>query len=427
MKNLLTLSLIAGFFIFLASCGGDDPVVTTDDETSNEVVSGLISSNATWTSDKIYELAGRVIVESGVTLTIEAGTIIKGREGTGSLASTLIISRGAKIEAVGTAAAPIIFTSVLDDIEVGEKIGSNLSKTNNETWGGLIILGNAPISAKTGDDEASIEGIPADEAFGKYGAISGATNAADDSGTMKYVSIRHGGSLIGDGNEINGLTLGGVGSGTVIDNIEIYATLDDGVEFFGGTVNASNVLVYWQGDDGLDIDQNYSGTVTNWIVSHGAGVGTDEGLEIDGPESTLKDGKFTLKDGTILTDGAEGGNADIKSDAQGTFDNVKFPTGGELKIEGEYAAGDCTDHATGTYSDALQNVIDGDFTITGTEFGAISVYSKKDSDGNALCTAVSASDQSAAETALGASTTATGADGSVFGWTAAVLSGDATF
>lgn len=397
----------------------------------DETKAGLISANETWTADRIYILGGRVIVEEGVTLTIEPGTIIKGKEGTGSLASALIISRGAKIMAEGTADKPIIFTSILDDIAVGQKIGTTLSKTDNETWGGLIILGSAPVSAKVGDDEAAIEGIPADEPFGKYGAINGVADVADNSGVLKYVSIRHGGSLIGDGNEINGLTLGGVGTGTTIEYVEVYATLDDGVEFFGGSVNAKNILVYWQGDDGIDIDQNYSGTVDNWIVSHGDGVGTDEALEIDGPENTLKDGKFTLINGTIITDGIAGGNADIKSDAQGTLSNVKFATSSTLKFEGEYSKDDCSAHGDGTngtkvYTDALQNFLDDNFIVTGSEFGSISVVSKQDDDKVALCASVPAADQTAAE-AKATSTTATGADGSAFAWTAAVLSGDASF
>jgi hypothetical protein len=421
MKNLFTQALLVGILFFAISCG-DEPAIIPIDETGDDlVVSGLVSSNITWTSDKVYELAGRVIVESGVTLTIEAGTIVKGREGTGSLASALIIARGAKIMAEGTADNPIIFTSILDNIEVGQKMGTNLKSVDNERWGGLIILGSAPISAKVGDTEAAIEGIPADENFGLYGGSS----ATDNSGVLKYVSIRHGGSLIGDGNEINGLTLGGVGSGTTIDHVEVFATLDDGFEFFGGTVNASNLLVYWQGDDGIDIDQNYSGTITNFVVFHGDGVGTDEGLEIDGPENTLKDGKFTLKNGTIISDGVAGSAADIKSDAQGTLENIVFSgySSAKLKFEAEYSAGDCLDHETKSYNDAVQKLLDGDFLITKTNYGSISVYSKKDANDDALCGSIPVTDQDAAAAKATPDATATGADTSVFSWTAAKLSG----
>lgn len=397
------------------------------------VVSGTIDADATWTKDKIYELAGRVIVTAG-TLTIEEGTIIKGREGTGSLASALIIARGAKIMAEGTADEPIIFTSELDEITVGGAYVGNLKKEDNEKWGGLILLGKANVSAKAGS-EAAIEGIPADEGFGKYGAATYAEQVDNDnSGVLRYVSIRHGGSLIGDGNEINGLTLGGVGSGTTIENIEVFATLDDGIEFFGGSVDVKNAMVYWQGDDGIDIDQNYDGTVDNFLVYHGDGVGTDEGLEIDGPEDgTLSDGKFTLKNGTVVSDGVDGEAADLKSDAQGTLENIVFTgyaTGdGVLKFEGEYSAAcEARTDALGTFGDALDNLIMTTpvFVITDSKAEGVEAYSKVDDDKNPICANLPAADQSAAEAKFTSDDTATGADKSSFGWTAAVKSGNVT-
>ena len=219
--------------------------------------------------------------------------------------------------------SPIIFTSIDDNIELGQLAGTNLDVDNNELWGGLIILGSAPISAENGDTETQIEGIPAEEEYGKYGG----DNSTDDSGILKYVSIRHGGVSIGDGNEINGLTLGGVGSGTTIDHVEVFATLDDGIEFFGGTVNVTNAIVSYQGDDGIDIDMNYSGEVDNFMVIHG-GADTDEGLEIDGPEgSTHTDGLFTLRNGTIMSADGAGTPADLKARAQGNLiDLVFFPS-----------------------------------------------------------------------------------------------------
>lgn len=384
----------------------------------NEIKTGLITSNETWTADRIYELSGRVIVDAGATLTIEAGTIIKGKEGDGSLASALIIARGAKLMANGTAENPIIFTSILDDIEVGEKMGSNLTKNDNQKWGGVIILGNAPISAESGDNEASIEGLPGDETFGLYGG----SIADDNSGTITYVSIRHGGALIGEGNEINGLTLGGVGNGTVINHVEVFATLDDGIECFGGTVNISNAMVFWQGDDGIDLDQNYSGTIDNWVVSHGDGVGTDEGLEIDGPEGTANDGLFTLSNGTVKSDGIAGSAADLKSKAQGTLNNVKFEGyagGATLKIRASYQ-NNCSE----AKEDAFTHLTDANATlvITSSEFGNVNVYTSS-TDANDSDCAVSDADQTAAATAA-TSTSATGADMSVFSWTAASMSGD---
>lgn len=416
MKKLFTLLFAFATGAFLISCD-EDVIENITGSVSDSVKTGVISASETWESGKTYYLNGRVIVPTGVTLTIEAGTIVKGYEGQEALASALIIAQGGKIMAEGTATEPIIFTSILDNISSGETLGSNLLVTDNEKWGGLIILGNAPISAKEGDDVSVIEGLPADEDYGKYGG----TDSDDNSGVLKYVSIRHGGITIGEGNEINGLTLGGVGAGTVIEHIEIFATLDDGIEFFGGTVNVENALVTWQGDDGIDIDQNYSGTVDNFYVYHGAGVGTDEGLEIDGPENTLNDGKFTLVNGTIKSDGEDGSAADLKSDAQGTLDNLLFTgyTSAEIKVEGEYDENcDVSDE-----TDARGNLINGDLVVTGTNADVVSLYSKQGDDENPICADLPSSDVDGVEGAVTLDANATGANTSVFDWTATIESG----
>jgi hypothetical protein len=281
--------------------------------------SGLITANETWTSNRIYFLGGKVVVTYGVTLTIEAGTIVKGNTGEGSLASALIIAQGGKLSAIGTAEKPIIFTTAEDNISLGQKAGTNLPDETEEgqgRWGGLIILGKAPISVEVGS-EAQIEGIPADETYGRYGG----TDVADNSGHLEYVSIRHGGITIGANNEINGLTLGGVGNGTIIKNVEVANTADDGIEFFGGSVNVENALVWSQGDDAFDVDQAYSGTVTNFIYI--AGNNSDHGLEIDGPEgSTNADGKFTMTKGSLKFKTAE--LADFRDNAKGAVTDCYF-------------------------------------------------------------------------------------------------------
>jgi hypothetical protein len=346
----------------------DGVIVEDPDAVSDEtvVISGFITENTTWTADKIYELAGKVVVDDGATLTIEPGTIVKGREGTGTLASALVVARGSKINACGTADEPIIFTSVLDNISIGELSGTNLTEIDNEKWGGLVICGAAPVSTGDGDVEGQIEGIPADEEYGKYGG----DDAADNSGSLCYISIRHGGALIGEGNEINGLTLGGVGTGTTIDHVEIVGNLDDGIECFGGTVNISNVIVAFQGDDALDIDQNYSGTISNFYVVHGGD--TDEGMEIDGPEgSTYTTGKFTLTNGTIRTVDGEGSAADLKSKAQGTIENVVFSGYSKfVKVSASFND-DCT-----VKTDAYDRAIGGDLNVQNCEFiGASDMYS----------------------------------------------------
>jgi hypothetical protein len=207
-------------------------------------------------------LDNKVVVDEGVTLTIQAGTIVKGLPGENTLASALVVARGGKLLAEGTASRPIIFTAEADNIAVGQTAGTNLEKIDNKLWGGVIVLGSAPISAENGDTETNIEGIPVEEGYGLFGG----SDEEDNSGVLKYISIRHGGISIGEGNEINGLTLGGVGNQTLIENVEVYATLDDGIECFGGTVNIDNALVFYQGDDGIDLDMNYSGTISNFGV-----------------------------------------------------------------------------------------------------------------------------------------------------------------
>jgi len=314
------------------------------------VKAGLISANEKWTSNNIYQLAGKVVVESGVTLEIEPGTIIKGERGTGSLASALIIARGGKIMAEGTADDPIIFTSINDNITFGEKAGTNLSEADQGLWGGVLILGYAPGSFRGDVKEVQIEGIPAGDEFGLYGG----DDPDDNSGVFKYVSIRHGGALIGEGNEINGLTLGAVGRNTVIENVEIVANVDDGVEFFGGTVNAKNLLVWAQGDDGLDIDQAYSGTISNSVVI--LGNTSDHGLEIDGPEGSLE-GQFTLNNITLIGDlNTPGGEyGDYRSKAMGHSNNIYaygFKESSDVELDNNGVS---------------QNFLDGKLTFTGWE------------------------------------------------------------
>lgn len=263
-------------------------------------VTNNITADATWTSDKIYILGGRITVTSGATLTIEAGTIIKGEAGTGANATALLIARGGKLMANGTATAPIIFTSIADeilpeDITAGNFESPNLDPDINGLWGGVIVLGRATISASDDNDndvsEIQIEGIPTSDSNGLYGG----DNDADNSGVINYISIRHGGSNIGSGNEINGLTLGGVGSGTTISNVEVVANQDDGIEWFGGTVDVSNVVVWNAGDDGIDTDQSWAGTLDNFVVITPSG----SCFELDGPEGSYV-ARHTITNGSVV-------------------------------------------------------------------------------------------------------------------------------
>ena len=379
MTNYKSISLIA-FLAILFSCSKVDPVVeyvtvtekVTETETvevdpyADSTLEGNITSDKTLDASKIWLLKGRVSVESGAILTIPAGTIIKAASGTGADASTLIIARGATIIADGTADAPIIMTSVSDNIEVGGTYPSSGPALNVDTrglWGGILILGNAPCSFSGDVTELQIEGIPTSDTNGLYGG----SDAADNSGSVQYLSIRHGGAEIGEGNEINGLTLGGVGSGTKINHIEVVGNVDDGIEFFGGTVNASNLLVWGQGDDAIDIDQAYAGTIDGALVILTAA--SDHGFEIDGPEGSAS-GRFTLKNATVIgatddcdAEGVDGEMADFRKGATGDVLNIlfrDFAGGKDVELD---ASADAATYTSGTLTfvniDIMHPVSDG--------------------------------------------------------------------
>ena len=337
-KTILSFSILA---LLSFGCseddGGNAPIIGGGtDEVCTINKSGFIETDETWESECIYVLNNKVVVPDGVTLTIEPGTIIKGTSGTGSLASALVVARGGKVLANGSASQPIVFTSTADNITVGESNGTNLDQNDRGLWGGLIVLGYAPSSFAGDVDALQIEGIPAEDTWGLYGG----NDPNDNSGVYKYISIRHGGALIGEGNEINGLTLGGVGAGTEIDNIEVVGNVDDGIEFFGGTVDASNLLVWAQGDDAIDIDQAYSGTIDNVVVH--LGDISDHAFEIDGPEGSLN-GSFTLQNASIFGNGIteNGEYADYRSNAMGSTSGVfasGFPAGKDVELDNDGVA-----------------------------------------------------------------------------------------
>lgn len=330
MNTRLLATLFVAFGLLFAACNKDDEGNTTPDPVDESVVrvTSNITADATWTADKVYVLGGRISVVDGVTLTIEPGTIIKGEAGTGPNATALLIARGAKLMAEGTASAPIIFTTIADeimpdDIKAGNFASPNLDPDISGLWGGLIVLGKATISASNDNNEdiseVQIEGIPTSDANGLYGG----NDDADNSGVLTYISIRHGGSNIGEGNEINGLTLGGVGTGTVIENIEVVANQDDGIEWFGGTVNVKNVVVWNAGDDAIDTDQSWAGTLDNFVVVTPAG----SCFELDGPEGTYV-ARHTIQNGTVVavTDSRSIGGSLIDVDAATPVDmkNIHF-------------------------------------------------------------------------------------------------------
>ncbi len=336
--KIYKLSFFFLFTLLIIACSEEDPVIeyvivtetvteTNTDEVdpfADSTLEGNITENKTLDASKIWLIKGRVSVIDGTTLTIPAGTIIKAASGTGADASTLIVARGGKIIANGTADNPIIMTAAADNIQVGgtyPESGPALKVDTRGLWGGLLILGRAPCSFKSDVTELQIEGIPTSDTNGLYGG----SVADDNSGSFQYISIRHGGAEIGEGNEINGLTLGGVGSGTTVNQIEVLGNVDDGIEFFGGTVKATNLLVWGQGDDAIDIDQGYAGTIDGALVVLTAA--SDHGFEIDGPEGSAP-GRFTLKNATVIgatndcdAEGVDGEMADFRKGATGDILN----------------------------------------------------------------------------------------------------------
>ena len=208
-------------------------------------------------------LDGFVVVEEGVTLTIDPGTVIQAKQGIGIISSALVISRGAKIMARGTKESPIIFTTELDDPLISGDIG----REETGLWGGLIILGNASLNSFPG--ESTIAGFP-DRAYGAKDldedGIFETVNDEDNSGVLSYISIRHSGARIDNFVEVSSFTLGGVGNGTQIDHIEIYAGQDDGIEFFGGTVNTKFIVSSFNEDDAFDYNEGYRGKNQFWFA-----------------------------------------------------------------------------------------------------------------------------------------------------------------
>ena len=291
-----------------ASGGGTSEVIRVTDVNNNGVVPPDEGSKVTWTNDNIYELNGFVFVNPGDTLEIEAGTQIQGRRGGGADASALIVASGGTIIAEGTANDPIIFTSV-------EAARSELGRNDRGLWGGVILLGDAPTN---NGGQTQIEGVP-DNTGGRI--LYGGANVDHNVGTFKYVSIRHTGTQLGNGDEIQGLTLGAVGSGSTIEYVESYASDDDGFEWFGGTVNTKYLITAYETDDAFDIDQGYRGSNQFWFAVQG-GSAAGRASEMDGagsPESAEPFAESIVSNATYFGMGP-GRTADqVQGDANDPF------------------------------------------------------------------------------------------------------------
>src|SRR5213075_2113466 len=232
-------------------------------------VSGNLTGTINWRNTNEYVLNGFVYVLQGGVLNIEPGTVVRGKAGTGLNSAALFITRGAKIFANGTRAKPIIFCSEADDL-----IDPNdIPLWTRNLWGGVVIYGRATLNTPSDVNGQSanpkydlFEGLPDTIINGQNVNRYGGNDDNDNSGVIRYVSIRNSSTVILPDKEINALSLCAVGRGTVIENVEGFAAGDDSCEFFGGTVNTKYMVSIFSDDDNFDIDQGYRGHNQFWFV-----------------------------------------------------------------------------------------------------------------------------------------------------------------
>lgn len=260
--NKILLGLITAATLFVG-CAADDTadVIINQGDTGNPdpsgtVIGGTLTEDITLTTGTEYSLTSALIVPEGRILTIEPGVVVKATTGSDVYVA---VQQGGVIMAEGTSSNPIVFTS-------------NSATPNPGDWGGLIVLGRAPINSVVGGDATStseIGGLP----YG--GSVSN-----DNSGIIRYLRIEYSGGAADAASENNGFSFYGVGSGTTIDFIQAFEGADDGVEFFGGTVNASHISVVGAQDDSVDWTEGYNGTLTDVYIEHRQSH--DKGIEGDG-------------------------------------------------------------------------------------------------------------------------------------------------
>jgi hypothetical protein len=263
--NKFLLGLFAAATLFVG-CADDDTADITINQSGDGTVDpvdptdltigGSLTEDLTLATGTEYLLTSALIVPEGRTLTINPGVVVKATSGADVYVAVM---QGGSIVAEGTASSPIVFTS-------------NTSTPNAGDWGGLIVLGKAPINSVTGGDATSTSEIG--------GLAYGGSIADDNSGVIKYVRVEYSGGAADASSENNGFSFYGVGTGTTIDFIQAFEGKDDGIEFFGGTVNASHVSVIGAQDDSVDWTEGFTGTLTDVYIEHRQSH--DKGIEGDG-------------------------------------------------------------------------------------------------------------------------------------------------
>ncbi|WGD36127.1 multidrug transporter [Olleya sp. YS] len=357
MKKQLILSLALVSMIF--SCSTDDTadIIINDNSVINNssgggsnsdtiFLSGTYTEDLTLDANNTYKLNGSLIMASGTTLTIPACMTIQALSSGANV--YIAISQGAKIIANGTADCPIVFTSDASNPQAGD-------------WGGIILLGKAPVNSVTGTNTATSEiaSLP-------YGG----NIADDDSGSLNYVRVEYSGGAADGQSENNGFSFYGVGNGTDVNYIQAYAGKDDGIEFFGGTVNVNYISVINAEDDSVDWTEGFSGTLNHVYISNR--VSDDKAIEADGYNTDFSNasGVFsrpTVNNLTIVGEGTAAGHAEairLRAGTQGIFTNVH--------ITGYLEAFDLDDVDTGN------GVISDDLQVTDVTFVDITTKVKND-------------------------------------------------
>ncbi len=355
-----TSKFLLGLFAastLIVGCANDDTadVVINQNgggsDTSGNTIGGTLTSDLTLDTNQEYTLGSALIVPAGRTLTINPGAVIKAASGADVYVA---VQQGATILAEGTSSNPIVFTS-----------GS--STPNPGDWGGIIILGKAPINSVAGGDATSTSEIG--------GLPYGGNIANDNSGILRYVRVEYSGGSADASSENNGFSFYGVGNGTTIEFIQAFEAKDDGIEFFGGTVNASYISVVGAQDDSVDWTEGFTGTLTNVYIEHRASH--DKGIEADGYNTDIGNNSSPLfwsapsiNNLTILGRGSSNENESIRLRAgtRAVFNNVVL-TGFE---EGFDLDGDAGDSPTG------QGVLDNDTAVTNITFNDITLKLKND-------------------------------------------------
>jgi len=359
MKHVTLRSSIATAVAAVAvagSAGAAEVLVTAD-----------IATSTTWTKNNTYNLQGQIYVLPGATLTIEAGTVIAS---TTNLGGSLAVTRDARIVALGTAEEPIIFTSKADVATWtnGDPKTGTWRATCNE-WGNLTICGRGYIgkygtgaiagntAAPNANNVAVMEGLTQSSSADTR-PLYGGGNDFDYSGVLKYVSFRYGGKVIGLGNELNGISLGGIGKETVIDYVEVMNNVDDGIEIWGGTVDLKHFQVWNIGDDSIDLDHGWRGRgqfgliVTGYsrIAASGSGF-LDSQFEVDGAAKSDAQPVTTCAFYNVTSIGqplATGRHAlKYRDGARVQYNNCIFMDSGAEMVRNDGTDGEATDGQTG--------------------------------------------------------------------------------